>query len=193
MRFAALFYPALALAALSLGGCESISQAIGLEKTIPDEFTVVSSAPLAIPPDYALRPPRPGAAPSQEVSPTDQAKQTIFRAGGADTALPGAAQRSAGENALLAQAGASQATPDIRQLIAQEAQSEQGPLNQSFVDKLLFWRGPETPADQVIDPTREAQELKGSQAAANAPITRSGLSGVPTIERARPPSLMSGF
>lgn len=196
MRFAALFCPALALAALSLGGCESFNQAIGLEKSIPDEFTVVSSAPLAIPPDYALRPPQPGAAPTQEVSPTDQAKQTIFRAGGADAALPGAAQRSPGENALLAQAGAAQATPDIRQLIAQESQAEQGPLNQSFVDKLLFWRGPETPggrADQVIDPTREAQELKGSQAAANAPITSSGLSGVPVIERARPPSLMSGY
>ena len=38
------------------------------------------------------------------------------------------------------------------------------------VIKLLFWRGPKSPEDdKVIDPTREAQRLKGSQAAANAP------------------------
>jgi hypothetical protein len=185
----------LTAAALALGGCQSFNQAIGLEKTIPDEFTVVSSAPLAIPPDYSLRPPRPGAAPTQEVSPTDQAKQTIFRAGNPDAQLPGADQRTAGENLLLEQAGAASASPDIRQTLAREAKSDEGPINESFVDKLLFWRGPSNqpgPANQVIDPTQEAQHLKGSQAAANAPAS-SGLKGAPVIERSKPPTMVSTF
>lgn len=194
MRLSACLVPVLACAALALGGCHSFNQAIGLEKEIPDEFTVVSHAPLAIPPDYALRPPRPGAAPTQELSPTEQAKQTIFRAGDQQAQLPGADKRSAGENELLQQAGAAQAAPDIRETIAREATADKGGIDNSFVDKLLFWRGPEPGSpNQVIDPTREAQRLRGAQAAANAAPMQSGLAGAPVIERVKPPSQVGTF
>jgi Protein of unknown function (DUF3035) len=201
MRHSALLLSAVALGALPLGGCDSLERAFGMEKVVPDEFAVVSRAPLAIPPDYALRPPRPGADPTQEVSPTDQAKQTIFRAGDQEAALPGADQRSAGENELLKQAGAATAAADIRQTIAQEAKADNAPVDQSFVDKLLFWRGPETPpggaADQVIDPNQEAQRLKGSEAAANAPAgtpaAAQGMTGAPTIERSKAPAMVGAF
>jgi hypothetical protein len=185
----------LAAAALALAGCDGLDRALGMEKVVPDEFAVTPRAPLAIPPDYALRPPQPGAAPTQEVSPTEQAKQTIFRAGGDETSLPGADQRSEGENQLLKQAGAASAAPDIRQTLAKDAQADTGPVDQSFVDKLLFWRGPEKPpsAAQVIDPNQEAQRLKGSQAAANAPATQPGLTGAPVIERTKAPTMLGTF
>ncbi|HZB93657.1 MAG TPA: DUF3035 domain-containing protein [Stellaceae bacterium] len=194
MRFSVLF--TLMLGALALSGCESFNKAVGLEKTVPDEFTVSEGAPLAIPPDYALRPPRPGAAPTQEVSPTDQAKETVFRAGNQQAELPGADQRSAGENLLLKEAGAADAAPNIRQTLTLEARADTGPINDTFIDKLLFWRGPDktpAPANQVIDPTVEAQHLKGSEAAANAPPTASGLAGAPIIERTGGPKLMTTF
>jgi hypothetical protein len=184
-----------AAAPLAVGGCDSLNRAFGLEKVVPDEFAVVSRAPLAIPPDYSLRPPRPGAAPTQEVTASEQAKQSIFRAGDQQAALPGADKRSAGENELLKQAGAATAVPDIRQTIAREAQDE-GPIDQSFVDKLLFWRGPDYvlgPTDSVIDPNAEQQRLKGSKAAANAPSTPPGLTGVPVIERSKAPSMAVTF
>ncbi len=196
MRHCAGLVSFVAVAALALGGCDSLDRAFGIEKVVPDEFAVVSGAPLAIPPDYALRPPEPGAAPAHEVSPTEQAKQTIFRAGDDKaSALPGAEQRSEGENVLLQEAGAASAAPDIRQTLAREAQAGDKPLDQSFVDKLLFWRGPDKPLaiDQVIDPNQEAQRLKGSQAAANAPATRQGLTGAPVIERAKPPTMLGTF
>jgi Protein of unknown function (DUF3035) len=185
----------LAVGALALAGCDGLDRALGYEKVVPDEFAVTPRAPLAIPPDYALRPPEPGAAPTQEVSPTDQAKQTIFRAGGDDMTLPGADQRSEGENLLLKEAGASSAAPDIRQTLARDAQANKGPVDQSFIDKLLFWRGPDKPpaADQVIDPNKEAQRLKGSQAAANAAPSSPGLTGVPVIERSRLPQMFGTF
>src|SRR5665213_82016 len=83
------------VAATPLGGCDSINRALGREKVVPDEFAVVSRAPLAIPPDYSLRPPRIGALRPQEAAPVDQARQTVFRAGEPQTALPPAAdQRS---------------------------------------------------------------------------------------------------
>ena len=40
----------------------------------PDEFAVVTRAPLSLPPDYGLRPPRPGAARPNEASPRDDAQ-----------------------------------------------------------------------------------------------------------------------
>ena len=49
-----------AVAAIGLAGCQSTQKALGMSKVVPDEFRVVSKAPLAVPPDYALRPPAPG-------------------------------------------------------------------------------------------------------------------------------------
>src|SRR5271163_1852985 len=94
---------ALLLAAASLGGCDDFMRAIGREKVVPDEFAVVSRAPLAVPPDFSLRPPRIGAQRPQEVAAVDQARQTVFRAGAqGDSALPPAAgARSPGEDELL--------------------------------------------------------------------------------------------
>ena len=44
-----------------LAGCESFSNAFGLKRSAPDEFAVVTQAPLVIPPDFQMRPPVPGA------------------------------------------------------------------------------------------------------------------------------------
>jgi Protein of unknown function (DUF3035) len=191
-RAGSLFICAVGLASLALGGCTDLKRALGMEKVIPDEFAVVSSAPLAIPPDYSLRPPRPGAAPSQEVSPTDQARQSIFRAGDQQAALPpGADQRSSGENELLRQAGAGNAQADIRQTITKESR-ESKPIESSFVDTLLFWRGPGNtgaPSDSVIDPGQEAQQLRGPLTASSGALPP-GMTGVPTIERKGQPRML---
>jgi len=42
---------------MTLMGCEGIRQATGAAKLPPDEFTVLTKAPLVLPPDYNLRPP----------------------------------------------------------------------------------------------------------------------------------------
>ena len=176
-----------AMASLPLAGCDSLNRALGLEKVVPDEFAVVSRAPLAVPPDYSLRPPKPGAAPTQELTPTEQARQTIFRAGDQQAGLPpGAEKRSTGENELLRAAGAGSAPPNIRETIAREANAE--PVDQSFVDKLLFWRSADNslgPTDQVINPQTEADRLKGK--------TPSGMTGTPRIERTKLPSMTAVF
>jgi hypothetical protein len=202
MSMRPLLFPLCALALLSLSGCTDLKRALGMEKVVPDEFAVVQGAPLAMPPDFSLRPPKPGAPPSQEVSPTEQARQTIFRAGDQrQAALPDADKRSAGENDLLRQAGAANAPRDIRETIARDATQAPQPVDESFIDKLLFWRTPGKNADAtaaVVDPQAEAQRLKGGPgAAAAAPGTQPAaatvapapdLLGPPTIERRRDPS-----
>jgi hypothetical protein len=202
---------AAALAATTLAGCDDFNRAIGREKVVPDEFAVVSRAPLAIPPDFSLRPPRIGAQRPQETPPVDQARQTVFRAGeDQQTTLPPAAdQRSPGEGELLREAGAANAPTDIRQLVDTEAQSS-SEFSDSFVDKLAFWRKDKPgPSDQVIDPAQETERLKGlkdtkdtkdtgaaagTAAGGAAPAaTPTGLASAPTIERTKPASSSSWF
>ena len=58
----------------------------------PDEFAVARSAPLAVPPDFALTPPRPGEADVGAQDPRAQALQALFG---------GPQPRSAVENNML--------------------------------------------------------------------------------------------
>jgi hypothetical protein len=160
---------ALCLAAsLALGGCSSTKKALGLEKTAPDEFNVVARAPLSLPPDYSLRPPQPGALRPQDETPTQQARQTVFRAGDQQAALPTPQGRqSAGEVALLKQAGAGNADSSIRQTVNRETRA-QAADDRSFVDTVLFWRKAEPPG-VVVDPRKENQRLRENAALGKAP------------------------
>jgi hypothetical protein len=63
-----------AVAATTLAGCQSASKALGMSKVVPDEFRVVTKAPLVVPPDYALRPPAPGEPRPQELQPESAAR-----------------------------------------------------------------------------------------------------------------------
>jgi hypothetical protein len=182
---------------LALSGCgdtwTNIKRGMGMEKVVPDEFAVTASAPLAIPPDYNLRPPRPGVAPTQQAAPIDQARQTVFRA--SDTQLstlpPASADRSDAEGELLKQAGAGAAPKNIRDLISNDANSVQDA--DSFANKLLFWRDtpPElAPSDQVIDASAESDRMR-SAAAVQAQVNSGNTAAKPldanspTIERTK--------
>ncbi|MCW3835202.1 DUF3035 domain-containing protein [Sphingomonas canadensis] len=91
MRKLVLVTAGFALAA-TLSACGSR----GLNRERPDEFAVARQAPLVIPPDYALVPPRPGAPRPQETTPQSQALDAMFG---------GTAPRSPGEAAALDSAG----------------------------------------------------------------------------------------
>lgn len=168
VRSSLLLVAALGVATLPLGGCDSFNRAIGKTRVIPDEFQVVSNAPLAIPPDYSLRPPRVGNGPEQ-ANPTDQARETVFRAGdtgnGQAPAAPSRAM-SVGEQDLLRQAGASTAPSDIRQTV--DADPTEGvPFDRSLVDKLLFWSGPTTPpSSDTLNPGEEQSRIRLAQSVA---------------------------
>src|SRR3982751_1819152 len=78
MRRTLLTLPlALALLAPSVAGCSSTKEMLGLTKHSPDEFQVVSRAPLSMPPDYSLRPPTPGAPRPQEGTTREQAQSIV--------------------------------------------------------------------------------------------------------------------
>ena len=178
------------LLALGLGGCSEARRAVGWDKAPPDEFKILTRAPLAMPPDYGLRPPTPGAPRPQEGSTTDQARTAIT--GGRPGARPGAApavgagRPSAAEVALLEKAGADRADPAIRATVDREARAV-ADADRSFTDKLIFWREPE-PAGTVIDAEREQQRLRENQA-----LGRPANSGDTPIVRRRQRGLLEGL
>jgi hypothetical protein len=67
--------------AAALQGCSNFKKDIGLEPTMPDEFAVQSRAPLSLPPDYDLRPPKPGTPRPQEKTAAQQARNAFEQAG----------------------------------------------------------------------------------------------------------------
>lgn len=189
VRSSLLLVAALGAAALPLAGCDSFNRAIGKTRVIPDEFQVVSNAPLAIPPDYALRPPRVGNGPDQQNT-TEQAKETVFRAGDSNPNAPVVAApdktMTAGEQDLLKQAGATNIPADIRRTVDADP-SEGVPFERSLVDKLLFWSGPTTPpSSDTIVPGQEASRIRLAQSVTNpntaAPPAPAADAVVPVIE-----------
>jgi hypothetical protein len=165
---------------LLLTGCEGVRRSLGIDKSPPDEFQVYSRAPLVLPPDYGLRPPQPGAARPQDVTPSQQARQTVFRAGETQTpANLAGGNRSPGELALLKEAGAGNVDPGIRQLVNEES-TRLLEADRSFVDKLLFWRKPEEPGT-VIDAQKEQQRIRENVALGKSPAEGEA----PTIQRKR--------
>lgn len=161
----------LVVAGLALSACSDARRAIGLERVSPDEFTVVSRAPLTLPPDMRnLPPPQPGAVRPQEGSTANQAADTVFGkpAAGKKPAGAPAAGASSGQQALLSQAGAKGIDGDIRRKVDQET----GALivaDKSWVDSLVFWRGPRESAT-MVNPTKESQRLR-EVAAEGKPLT----------------------
>ena len=174
-RNVALF-PALALllASASLVGCGAVGKSLGYGKQSPDEFAVVRNAPLTMPPDLALRPPRPGAQRPQERPLRQQAENALFdRKEGSDAAR----LESQGETALLSQADALDTNPNIRRQINEEftiyAQESEG-----FFESLLFWRA-EEPLGEAVDAEGEARRLSENAATGLPP----NVGDTPVIER----------
>ncbi len=168
------FVHLLAVAALAglVAGCGGgVEDALGLGKDPPDEFAIVTKAPLAIPPDYALRPPQPGAPPRQSLTSQQIAQSALYPgrdAGGVTSGPLGPAGGSPGETALLQNAGATDASPEVRRLIESEYRSLID-ANETFADTILFWRETEPPA-YPVDARAEQQRLRQNDAL-GAPVT----------------------
>lgn len=195
MRIRSVLSLVVGFAAITgLIGCsERSGNILGFEKSSPDEFAVVKRAPLTLPPEFGLRPPRPGAVRPQAVSPRDEAKKSVI---GGSAVKPQRTRRnvraeqqrrigsrSGSEAALLKRTGAIDVNPDIRDIVNREAVGVVNESDESFVDSLLFWRDqePKPPKniDTVVDAKGEARRIRENKVLGK-PVT----TGVtPTIKR----------
>ena len=171
MKRTAYIGTTLALLVMGLSGCSDTRKALGIDKAPPDEFAVVSGAPLTMPPDFNLRPPRsPSDKPPSETA-AQAGRQPVFRVSDAKTPAVIASTQvgtngvalSPGEQALIAKAGAAGADPSIRQQVDKDTAQLNEDNSGGFVDSLLFWREPPPPGE-AVDASREAQRLRENAA-----------------------------
>ena len=145
------------LLAGSLNACSSTKEQFDFSKKSPDEFAVVTRAPLEMPPSYNLRPPRPGAQRPQENTAIDEAKQVVF--GTNEVKKEASREVTQGESILLQKTGASTATSNIRDIIDRET-VELVKTETSTVNRILGKAGKkiDTPAS-VVDPIKESERI----------------------------------
>jgi hypothetical protein len=178
---AAVLWTGLAVAGLSSAGCAAAGRALGVEKVTPDEFRVVSKAPLVVPPDYALRPPKPGEPRPQELAPESQARLALM--GRND------ASRTQGETLLAEKAGASRADPLIRYVVDDEF-GDVTHKDKSFADRVMFWkRSPEPAATSGVskEATEAGEKAAPIDPAAEAAKVKALTGDQPvTIQKAKP-------
>jgi hypothetical protein len=145
MDFTRALMAASLLGAAGLGGCQATSHALGLAKVTPDEFRVVTKAPLILPPDYSLRPPAPGEPRPQELQPESAAR----------TAMLGQRESEARDDAeklLDTKAGGDKADPLIRYVVDDEFGAI-AHKDKSFADWVIFWKKGQPAAAPIADAT----------------------------------------
>lgn len=127
-------------AALGLGGCggsgQTIGQALGYGQKGPDEMVVIKRPPLVLPPDYNLRPPRPGEQRADIANAGERARRMLLgqapAAGATDESAP-----SAGQTVLLGRTNRIE-----RNLDALTDSRSENRVDGALLRRLLTWRPP---------------------------------------------------
>ena len=153
----------IAIAAIlgtTISGCSSTSKALGLTKSTPNEFNILTKAPLVVPPEYNLRPPRVGESSSENNYSQKSAREALI--GNVDAAEP-----SRGEIVLMTKAGVGRADQEIRLVI--DGQNSVERKTNGLTDRIMFWRdGQAFDGNGVLiplDPEDEAKRLKSIESA----------------------------
>ncbi|TDP47768.1 DUF3035 domain-containing protein [Zavarzinia compransoris] len=188
---------ALSGGAILISACDGggdIRSQLGVSRRSPDEFSVVTNAPLALPPDFSLRPPQPGAPPTQGARPETSASTAVFGAtlpggpaAGTPVGVAAAQPPSALEQQFLSRAGATSADPAIRATLNQES----GALvekSRNFAREVLGIANID-PTDIVVNAPEEARRLR-QNAASGLPASTGD---TPQIRRGNPGLLEGVF
>lgn len=169
------------LAVLALGlltACESgmsTKQILGISRSAPDEFKVVSRPPLSMPPDFNLRPPQPGSPPrlvesaekkarslvmEPEVTSVEQSQSLLdsFQPQAATSLAPIISEPApAVQDAnFLKHLGVESRDKDIRSKLYSDETTPQ-PTTSKFALQELLGKGDDA---EVIDPKAEAERLR---------------------------------
>ncbi|PCI52937.1 MAG: hypothetical protein COB36_13840 [Alphaproteobacteria bacterium] len=148
----------LMLIASPLSGCSNVKSSLGLEKESPDEFSVITRAPLEMPSGLALPPPNLGVPRPQEQTTIEQAKETVF-----GTSKAANNTTSSAEAGLLEKAGTQNIEADIRNAVDNETKNLQN-RNKPVMKKLLnVTTGDKTPSATVVDAAKELERIQNNK------------------------------
>ena len=170
---------------LTLTSCQETREAVGLVNTPPDEFAVIDHPPLSMPPDFDLRPPRPGAAPTNSISPSTNAAKALYGEGKMETVQQKGVTSlqmealSPAEKSIITQTESERADPRIRSKLDKEA-GQQVVGNRRLLEAITFWKDPKKEEQgTVVDPVEEKARL--DKARQNGQPVTTG--GTPAIQK----------
>lgn len=155
----------------ALTACSGVKKTLGVERSAPDEFAVVERAPLTMPPNFGLEPPRPGAPRPQELVGDQRAEAVVF---GKPVAT--SANASASEKAFLKQMDAP-ADPDIRQKLRGERDAGEA----TTVTERLGLATPES--GKVLNPVEESKRLNKDKGVTPSPAAKAAANQKPTAKK----------
>lgn len=148
----------LSVAVFTLTACTATQEQFDFSKKAPDEFAITTRAPLEMPPDYSLRPPRPGAQRPQEETAVDEAKQVIFGTESTQAKVQ-VEPISDGEAILLQKSNTASIDPNIRAKIDKET-AEVIKESTPTVDRILGKVGKKIDAPAtLVDPIKESERI----------------------------------
>lgn len=144
---------AIVFMGVNVAGCASATKALGLKQTAPNEFNILTKAPLVVPPEYNLRPPRVGESSAENNYTQKAAREALI--GDIDDADP-----SKGEQLLLAKAGAFGSNKEIRVEI--DGQNSVERKTESLTQRILNWQDGRavSGAGAPLDAAAEAKRLE---------------------------------
>ena len=167
--------PCLILLPLLLAACDNggMRETLGLTRDAPDEFTVVSRPPLSMPPDFTLRPPKPGEAP-RGTSSDEKARSLLIgktpsvtlkdarqlEQPTVDTAVTPVMESdvlSGSASNILKRAGADKADDDIRDKLSSDAAT---PRDNSDAKTLLDQIDGKEKNEPTVDAKKEAERIR---------------------------------
>ncbi|QCE32444.1 DUF3035 domain-containing protein [Acetobacteraceae bacterium] len=140
---------------LVLSGCSSdeAARAFGLKRSLPDEYTVTTRAPLSMPPSERMALPggEKGEGTDVDKSASLEAMETLSP----EMAIhPVVGEPSPGQTELSSATQRAAATPDSGGLAASE--------DPRFINSLMFWKGPKT--GNVVNADEENHRLRRNEA-----------------------------
>lgn len=175
MRKIAMLTGLMLLAACGSG---EVRSTLGLNRSTPDEFKVVSRPPLSVPPEFYLRPPTPGEPALIGTSAESEASSLFLQQDDSDygsltklddikvpdvnTAVDPVISGSlatTGEATFLNHAGADKADEDIRSKLYEDSVNPpEGTEDTSY--PLQDWLGLGNDGAEVVDPKAEAERIR---------------------------------
>lgn len=162
MKPSSLSATAVLLLALSACSGNTVKETLGIDRSAPDEFRVVSRPPLSVPPEFSLRPPMVSGDVPASANTTRQAESIVLGDEAAAQSKPLPVEpKSSAEAQLLRNAGADQSDPNVRRaLVEEKIIKEQAREDESWWQTMSILPDKKEP---LVDAKAESSRIKKNE------------------------------
>lgn len=163
-----------------LVACGDVKTMLGQDKQAPDEFAVMTRAPLSMPPNFSLRAPNLGAERPQEPSSRNNGRNVVLKLGDRQSSgAIGQTKQESSEVKIRTLLGTDKANFRIREILDKETKDVVFE-ERAFIDKLLSWNR-DLENHSLVDAAAEARRIRTNQKAGK--LVNEG--EIPTIKRGK--------